>query len=47
LFTFDKFMDKIVLEDNKERPTGDSPMRDRAKRHQGRPMGRTCFGGGR
>jgi len=47
LFTFDKFMDKIVLEENKKRPTGDSPMRERAKRHQERPMGRIRFGGGR
>lgn len=44
-FTFDKFMDSIVLSEGKRAPAGDSPNRERAKRHQERPLGRIRFGG--
>jgi len=44
-FTFDKFMDSIVLQENKRRPVGDSPNRERAKRHQEFPLNRIRFGG--
>ena len=47
VFTFDKFMDTIVLKESKRAPTGDSPIRERAKRHQERPLGRIRFGGGK
>jgi len=46
-FTFDKFMDSIVLKESKRVPAGDSLIRERAKRHQERPLGRIRFGGGK
>lgn len=43
-FTFDKFMDSIVLRENKRGLTNDSPIRERAKRHQEKPLNRIIFG---
>lgn len=43
-FTFDKFMDSIVLRESKRHPTGDSPVRERARRHQEKPLNRVIFG---
>jgi hypothetical protein len=45
-FNFDKFMDRIVISESKQRPTADSPLRKRAQRHQERPLNRIKFGGG-
>jgi hypothetical protein len=38
-------MDTIVLSESKRTHTGDSPIRERARRHQERPLGRIRFGG--
>lgn len=48
-FTFDKFMDSILISENKRVPLRcepDSPQRIRAKRNQERPLGRIRFGRG-
>ena len=46
-YTFDKFMDNIIISESKKKPAGDSPIRERAKRHQERPLNRIRFGGGK
>ena len=46
-FTFDKFMDSIIIAENKRSPMKtmhDSPQRTRAMRNQERPLGRIIFG---
>ncbi len=43
-YSFDKFMDNILLKENRKVQTGDSAMRKRAERHQERPMNRIVFG---
>jgi hypothetical protein len=45
-FTFDKFMDSILIRESRSVPKGDSPNRERAKRHQERPLNRIKFEGG-
>lgn len=42
---FDKFMDDILIKENR-RPesSADSPIRERARRHQERPLGRIRYG---
>jgi hypothetical protein len=45
-FTFDKFMDAILIKESRNVPKGDSPNRERAKRHQERPLNRIKFEGG-
>lgn len=44
-FTFDKFMDAIVIQELHRRPMNDSPNRERARRHQERPLNRIKIGG--
>lgn len=41
--SFDKFMDRILLKETRKVPAGDSPLRERAHRHQERPLGRIRF----
>jgi hypothetical protein len=48
-FEFDRFMDKILIQESAEiqrphRRDADSLMRERANRHQDRPMNRTRYG---
>ncbi len=43
-YEFDKFMDSILISEFKKKPVGDSPNRERAKRHQERPLNRIKFG---
>jgi hypothetical protein len=44
-FTFDKFMDSILIKEVRHSPKADSPNRERARRHQERPLNRIKFGG--
>lgn len=47
---FDKFMDRILNEGARRNallPQRDNPLRERAARHQERPLGRTRIGGRR
>jgi len=45
-FEFDKFMDNILVKESSSRSLarGDSPIRERARRHQERPINRTRYG---
>lgn len=46
-YGFDKFMDSILISENKRKTikcASDSPQRERARRNQERPLGRTFFG---
>lgn len=45
---FDKFMDRILIDEGQNRPAvkqEDSPQRKRAARHQDRPLNKIRFGG--
>jgi hypothetical protein len=44
-FTFDKFMDSILVKEVRHPQNPDSPNRERARRHQERPLNRIKFGG--
>lgn len=42
---FDKFMDSILIKETRIPPVGpESPNRERARRHQERPLGRIRYG---
>lgn len=41
---FNKFMDDIIIKENRRCTGEDSPQRERARRHQERPLGRIRFG---
>ncbi len=43
-FAFDKFMDAIVIQELYRKQSPDSPNRERARRHQERPLNRIKFG---
>jgi hypothetical protein len=48
-FTFDRFMDDIIIKEGaglnkKTKTVGDSPQRARARKHQERPLGRIRYG---
>lgn len=43
-YIFNKFMDDILIKETKFLDKSDSPNRERAKRHQERPLNRIKFG---
>ena len=43
-YSFDKFMDNILLKENKRTNKGDSPIRERIRRHQEKPLNRIRYG---
>lgn len=43
-FQFDKFMDNILIKESHKVVRGDSPMRERARRHQEYPINRIKYG---
>jgi hypothetical protein len=42
---FDKFIDSILISESKRKDLSDSPLRERIKRHQERPINRIYFKG--